>query len=116
MTYKAYIKKDYKPEIRWIPDQPWYLRKARMVGAFIAAILVLSAYSLYPGLESKPVDTLSTHEASLAATKLPDPNNNAPKSIYLSTNEAKVPIENTDVAGQAPIAWQTVDVKQGDNL
>ncbi len=116
MTYRAYIKKDYKPEIRWVPDQPWYLRKARVLAGLVSVVMLLSAYSFYPALESKPVDTLPTHEASFTTIESPDISIKEHESIALITDGVEALTETADAIEPAPIPWQVINVKQGDNL
>lgn len=116
MTYRTYIKKDYKPEIRWAPDQRWHQGRIRLLAGFISGIFLLGAYSFYPDSESKFVETVpTTFKPHYTKVELPD--NNANSAI--STEPIPVATETftaIEPAKKEPSPWQKVGVNKGDNL
>lgn len=115
MTYRAYIKKDYKPEIRWAPDRPWYRQKAGLLGGLVSCVLTISAYSLYPVSAAKPMLVTPTHsESRLTGTETVniDPHNH----LLQAEQEVKTATAKLENVQQEPLPWQTIKIKKGENL
>jgi murein DD-endopeptidase MepM/ murein hydrolase activator NlpD len=116
VTYRAYIKKDYKPEIRWVPDRCWHQGRIRLVAGLISSIFLLGAYSFYPGSESKLVETVPIIiKPHYAKVELPD-NSTGSVSSTLPIPIAEESFTEIDVVKVEPSPWQKVDVKKCDNL
>lgn len=115
MTYRAYIKKDYKPEIRWVPDRPWYSQKVGLFGGLISCVLAISVYSLYPVSESKQIQISPTH-TKVRVTRSETLNIDAHNHLARAEQEAKAVTAKVEQVKQEPIPWQTIKVKKGENL
>lgn len=103
MSYRVYVRNDYKPEIRWYPDQPWYQRKLNWIICFVFASLA----SIYLLIESSEDHHLTyTHAAKESATDLND-------HSLQSAAPAATPVTSGQ-SGQEE--WQTVTVGAGENL
>ena len=102
MSYRVYVRNDYRPEIRWCPDQPWYRRKLKWILCFCCASLA----SIYLLLES----TRDNQESVRLTTQhVPAPSDSA-----LQTAPATLTV--TPDPPKEPEQWQTVTVKPGENL
>lgn len=118
MTYRAYIKKDYKPAVRWVPDQPWYRRGSLFMPVVLLGMLALSLQQYYTRHDADKVD------ASMAAvpietpgspeTSIPELYQTLPVEEEAAERTAVVPIAESEEL--EPKVWQTVSVKPGDNL
>lgn len=115
MTYRAYIKKDYKPEIRWVPDRPWYSQKTGLLGGLITCVLAVSVYSLYPVSESKQIQVSPAH-TRVSVTRSEAQNIDAHNHLAQTKQEAKTVTAKVKQVQQEPMPWQTIKVKQGENL
>ena len=103
MSYRVYVRNDYKPEIRWYPDQPWYQRKLNWIICFVFASLA-SIYLLIASSE----DGHLTHaySAKESATAL---------NTYFLPSTAPATTQVTNDQSEMD-EWQTVTVKRGENL
>ena len=103
MSYKVYVRNDYRPEIRWCPDQPWYHRNLN----WIICLVFASLASVYLLIEQSESDN-STH-APLA-------NESAMAQVdYSLTTSART--ETLVANDQSKLEkWQTITVQTGENL
>lgn len=121
MTYRAYIKKDYKPEIRWQPDQPWYRGRIRQLSVVMSTLLLLGAYGLFSESveESEQVIPVATDNNVIAKLELPEQNFGDLNINKPTEPEPEPKLEaaaNLESIKAQSITWQTVTVKKGDNL
>jgi len=103
MSYRVYIRNDYKPEIRWYPDCPWYKRKLNWFLCFGFFSLV----SIYLLIEPTQYDyftrTLLAEESVLVASQ----------DLIHSQAQVETLLPNNESSQDE---WQTVTVKAGENL
>jgi murein DD-endopeptidase MepM/ murein hydrolase activator NlpD len=115
VTYRAYIKKDYKPEIRWVPDQPWYCRINGVLTVVAVGILVTTTYLLFPRAEPEQMAILPS-----PSLILPIKNEALDNDVHEYLVEQEETSELLAVKETAPthpaLPWQTIDVSTGDNL
>ena len=117
MTYRAYIKKDYKPVIRWVPDEPWYSRKIGHWAILFAGVALCFSYLLIPN--SEPVASVAPSRQSVVLTaSVPLPDMSAQPSLEEVEVDVVAEIAKKEkiVEKQRPVPWQTVEVKKGDSL
>lgn len=118
MSYRIYIKNDYKPVVRWYPDQPWYSRKKSLL-LFLAVASLASIYYLTELSNRENISqlTIPSNQATTLATNASDP---VPAAVVLDQPDQTVmPASGSEPvqAGPAPVVdWQTVTVKSGENL
>jgi murein DD-endopeptidase MepM/ murein hydrolase activator NlpD len=117
VTYRAYIKKDYKPEVRWVADRPWYLGKTGLLGAFIVSTLLIGTYSLYPDAEPPLVENAAAQVTTLHTRAEPaDIGSIYIKPAFQLPTEIEFTAEAEDIVAQQQVPWQAIKVKKGDNL
>ena len=130
VTYRAYIKKDYKAEIRWEPDHPFLAGLARislMTGLLVIPWLLLGMKAPELTLTSSPVSkSIITSQQDRIIEPSAIDNGLIIDTAYLPGNEifettGLEPPELEEIIG--PIndqvtepAWQSVVVSKGDNL
>ena len=133
MTYKVYIKNDYKPIIREIHNDSW-LRKRSITRVMVAALCITTGLilgmrshdmsgSTYIGntaLAYAPSSTLDNHIDTHAPSI---ESQNTIDDIYTSFVDDEVPFEEenflTDedvVNAVIPDNWESLEVRSGDNL
>ncbi len=117
MTYRAYIKNDYKPVIRWVPDRPWYLRRAGLSGGLIICVLLIGAFSLSSGSapDARPMQE-TTLPINIVATAPKTESAATEADEHQPTPVPEFPVEKKRVIGQSPPPWQKVEVKKGESL
>jgi len=121
VTYKIYIKSDYKPVVRWEPDRPWYLKPRTHVWVFICFIASASATILSSKTPTSEWATVDTH-----IPVSPEPALDIQTAVkYTSIAAESTPVSLSSTLPfaapepeTAPIEnkWQTVVVKSGDSL
>ncbi len=122
MTYRAYIKKDYKPEIRWVADRPRYARVFPLLTVALGIVLALTGFVLYDG--DKALARTSSQPVLSSSIKLPSPPSlPTPEESEALTESESVPLANLVEPEQSPAKakvdtqnWQSVVVKKGDSL
>ena len=117
MTYRAYIKKDYKPVIRWIPDEPWYRRKIGHWAILFVGVALCLSYLLIPN--SEPVVSIPATSQTLVLTaSVPLPAENVHTYLEEAEVDAQVAIAPKEkyVERQRPLPWRSIEVKKGDSL
>jgi len=115
VTYRAYIKKDYKPEIRWVPDEPWYYRINGALAVVMIAVLAATAYLFIPRSEPGQMAVLPEQTLSIPARN-EELDNDVYEYLVNGKSESPLqPVEEKAVTPSTP-PWQTVDVRAGDNL
>ena len=102
MTYRAYIKKDYKPVIRWIPDEPWYRRKIGPLAILFAGLALCLSYLLIPN--SEPVASTTLFSQPILPTA----------RVPLLDEDIHTYLEEADVDVQAEIAAKEKDAEKDD--
>jgi len=102
MSYRVYVRNDYRPEIRWCPDQPWYKRKLKWILCFCCVSLASIYLLLEANLDNQESARLTTQHA-LA------PSDNALQIAPPTLTATPVPSKETE-------KWQIVTVKPGENL
>lgn len=125
VTYKIYLKSDYKPLVRWNPDRPWY-RKPRVyiwgLTGFLVSFAATLIYTLAP--TDIPTDRVSIKSSTPAARTVPvvasnidyssNPGDVIPDTV--SPQATPEPIEETIGQSPEPEDWQTIYVAPGDNM
>ncbi len=120
VPYKIYVKSDYKPVVRWIPDRPWYLRTRGFIwactGFFVSATAAIIS-SMVPSTEWTNNPDLDSALYSLYPEQIIAANLN-----YIHINKQRRPVGqpfNTKRA-QADVPesdqWQKIRVVSGDSL
>lgn len=115
MTYRVYIKNDYKPVIRCVPDQPWYRRTAGRLALWGGVITAATLYCIIPS-QPQPTEKAVVTPVPAVATLAAPP---AEPAAADDTADNAVPAAATAAAAPPPPApdpWQTVTVSRGDNL
>ena len=127
MTYRVYIKNDYKPVVRWVPDQPWYRRAAGRLALWGGVITAVSLYLIIPS-QPQPAETVIPAAAAMPApvadTETPPPaTHTVAVHDHAKTEEATAaPVTDATVKvpprsqAPAPVPWKTTTVARGDNL
>ena len=118
MTYRIYINKDYKPEIRKVSDNSIFcsnnLNHLLVVILCCATGLILGMRShdaTRPAAAQVIHSPLSNYLDSIAATK------NIPNEIPLLSQENNIIVETNIINKELPdTSWTTIQVRQGDNL
>ena len=118
MSYRVYIKHDYKPVVRWYPDQPWYIRRKRWVLflglASLATIYYLTEFSSRENISPLPAAPKTTvaqiNRPVKPAASIPS---NTVRSEPAVTDKPQ--LQPSPAVAVAEI-WQTVTVKPGENL
>lgn len=110
MTYKIYVKSDYKPVVRWIPDRPWYLRPRGFIWAttgFLVSATAAIISSMAPSSEWESVDT-DFYPDQVIAESLD----------YITVNSQYRPVVQPEAAKADPNAeqWHKIKVSTGDSL
>lgn len=118
MSYRVYIKNDYKPVVRWYPDQPWYLRKKYQALLFVLASLVsvyyLTEFSNRENISQLATPTLQTTSYS---ETVPGPRTVIAATVTEPLYQSESPLPATAPARHDPDAgWQSITVKSGENL
>jgi len=121
VTYKIYIKSDYKPVVRWEPDLPWYLKPRLHVWLLICFIASASA-SIISSKTTSPewadaidthISTPDSHDGILGnSLKFPSINIDEQAPVALSYPQAVHRPEHAPTDNK----WQTVKVASGDSL
>ena len=117
MTYRAHIKKDYKPVIRWISDEPWYRRKIGHWAILFVCVALCLSYLLIPN--SEPVVSVAPASQPLVLTaSVPLPAEDVHTYLEEAEVDAQVAIatKEKDVERQRPLPWRSIEVKKGDSL
>jgi len=111
VTYRTYIKKDYKPVIGRAAIRPWYRRSQLWL---LCAGFILSTTAIVSILPSpSTIDNVELNSTLSQTTNLPSEEKN--KDLVLNVAEAE-PIEQTLSPAKPEPNWQTVRVKNGDSL
>ena len=90
MTYKIYLKSDYKPVVRRVPARPWYLNPRLIIWGF-TGFLVSSTVSLIWTISPNSTDEYETVEL------IPIMNTEVKKAVfanikYTSTHNEHIPV------------------------
>jgi len=121
VTYKIYIKSDYKPVVRWESDRPWYLKPGIHVWLFIFFIASASATIITSKTSSPEWADIIDTEISV----IPYPAHNLDAGAeYTSIAPVHPPVSPVfSTAEPEPAAtiiedvpWDKVKVAPGDNL
>ncbi len=118
MPYKIYVKSDYKPVVRWIPDRPWYLRPRGFIwactGFFVSAVVTIIA-SIAPSSEwsnSPYTEFDNSSPVQIVAESL--------DYIRVRTNYKPIAASpmTEQIESQIPPAeqWHNIKVAPGDSL
>jgi murein DD-endopeptidase MepM/ murein hydrolase activator NlpD len=119
VTYKIYLKSDYKPVVRWTPDRPWY-RKPRLiiwgVTGFLILFTVAMTLTISPGIDQIEAIELTPH--ANAPVRQPVATN----IEYTSNTYQHIPVSipassvKQDDEKKSTSLWQTIYIAPGDNL
>ena len=118
MSYRVYIKHDYKPVVRWYPDRRWYLRKKSWLLLLTFASLATVYYlTELANRENLTQLTLPQQVPVAAADFLPS----QPAIDATAIPAPQQQVDATTMQQQSPppkpaINWQTVTVKPRENL
>jgi murein DD-endopeptidase MepM/ murein hydrolase activator NlpD len=120
VAYRAYIKKDYKPVVRWVPDQPRYRRirpRPLVLGMAVSVGLALAIIS--PDEAKTHVGTEAPTASSPSRVHI-EPSVAAESSLAIFVEEWNEELEVSEVSHDPePVAeenWTSVTVRPGDNL
>ena len=118
MSYRVYIKKDYKPEIRWYPDLPWYLqKKIWFISLGLFSLIAIYYLMEFPNFENisqakiiKPVQQVSIDDLTQESVDVVNVMDDYPVSVTvpdtLPASEHAAPASD----------WQSVTVNPHENL
>ena len=119
MAYKVFIKKNYRPVVRWVPDRPWYARHK-----FTLSALCCMGFVSLPLLTTMPVGKPVDQKHNPAVNELSDPESLAvltpeplmeQKPVITTTAATEIrPVSEPIKAETSP--WQTVTVAKNDSL
>ena len=135
MSYRVYLKHDYKPVIRWVPDRPWYHRSS----FWVVMLSVTAALWIGPRMIALAMNATQAPEAPLSvvaqqALSEPDatpavlaqdvsvPVQDATEAIAedasADADDESLPTPAAVADESAPPAqnWQAVKVQRGENL
>lgn len=117
MSYRIYIKHDYKPEIRWYDDRPWYLRKK----IWFLSLGLFSLASTYYLTESADLENISQREALLSYDQTPLLNTGLSLPDEIDQVELLAPGQPLNSMplpdNEPPVEeWQTITVQPRENL
>jgi murein DD-endopeptidase MepM/ murein hydrolase activator NlpD len=105
MSYRIYIRNDYRPAIRWYPDLPWYKRKTIWIVGFLVSCLA-SIYYLTTISNRSFNETLRFTSDDTVLSNLGSP-------VTRTSHQPAAGLENN--VGYREV-WQTITVKSGENL
>jgi len=118
MAYKIFIRNDYKPVVRWIPEQRWYRRPVFAL-LLPAAILVICGPLIIPSTISPPEPENPAGKNRLAG---------AGRETVVETFRVDDKIETGNMSARPPTLpdpvkaippaeqWEKIIVGKGDNL
>ena len=114
MSYKPFIKKDYKPRVLWLPDTPWYTRHTgALVGIACISLICLSAVLVFNRSGDQDI-TPTVVQSTLtipARTEFQSVVMTAPATI--KTDDASInELEQTP----EPSPWTSHKVSRGESL
>ncbi len=122
VTYRVYIRKDYKPVIRYVPDQPWYRRiglRLPLVGGIILTPFLFTIIPSTPGQTDRQT-RLAIFQPEIPAYRTPIAKHRpaepqqvpdiAPADHQANTSAPQV------TPPEAKPAWQNVTVAAGDSM
>jgi murein DD-endopeptidase MepM/ murein hydrolase activator NlpD len=128
MTYRAYIKKDYKVEIKREPDHPYVAGLARLslfAGILVIPLLLLGmkAPTLAPDVKTAPPLISQYEQVNESSNSDAIP---VPEIVYLPEDEiyetTGIDALNTTKIVELPVEklnepdWQDIEVSKGDSL
>ena len=118
MSYRVYIKHDYKPVVRWYPDRPWYIRKKHWLLLLTFASLATVYYlTELTNRENLTQLTLPQKAPVAAAVILPvQPANEATAIAEPQQQADAITIQQQSLPPKPVVNWQTVTVKPRENL
>ncbi len=120
MTYKIYLKSDYKPATSWVPRRPWY-KKLRYytwsLAGFFLSFIIANFYSV---ITEQPPE-------QIVEIPKPAPAVQAPVAVisgieYTSIEQEHIPLSiaassvETVYEDGKTSEWKTIHVAPGDNL
>ena len=122
MTYKLYLKSDYKPVTRWNPDRPWY-RKPRLIIWGITGFLVSFTMTMIWTISPTSTGEFRTVEL-IPATNTAVQQAVASNIEYTSNSYDHIPVSippsivevEEDNDEDITTLWKTIYVAPGDNL
>ncbi len=120
MTYRVYIKKDYKPEIMWQENRPRFHLSSGFCLLVISVALLAGALLFFPRPEST-APGLVQQQLSLPG-EVQTPFDAAPEIVIPLIEEPpaeEAPAQEVPAPGhvvQLAPAWRNVEIRRGDNL
>ena len=115
MTYRVYIKKDYKPEIMWRENRPRYHLNSGFCLLVISAALLASAVLFFPRPESGAPSVVK-QQLSLPGESQAPAIEIAEAGISLIEEPGPVETAPLEQVVELEPAWQKVAIRRGDNL
>ena len=120
MTYKIYLKTDYKPSDRWTPKRPWYKKLRIYLWAFTGFFLSFAMVSLFSVSPAK-------QKENVVEIPIPSPSTHTPVAVmsgveYTSIKQDHIPVSippssvETVIEDGKSSEWKTIHVAPGDSL
>jgi murein DD-endopeptidase MepM/ murein hydrolase activator NlpD len=120
MTYKIYLKTDYKTTDRWVPKRPWYKKLRIYVWAltgFFLSFAMVSLFSVSPEKQNE----------NMVEIPIPSPSAHSPVAVisgieYTSIKRDHIPVSippssvETVIEDGKSSEWKTIYVAPGDSL
>ena len=120
MSYSIYIKKDYKPVVRWVSDTPWYRRPHTWLVALLGLTPLFLIHTIIASTDPLPESPLSGEVEEKLPTQISAPPTEAPAIIADETEKSPPPqpaLANVNVENQKTRQpWQSIKIAKGDNL
>ncbi len=120
MAYKIFIRNDYKPVVRWIPERPWYRR--RVTGLMLSAVILIIPVLIIISPAIPPAEPIKTAHGNTETVQLPDRLITADdffaEPIQVDFHPDPALPASPGRSEQIPAAehWEKIIVGRGDNL
>jgi murein DD-endopeptidase MepM/ murein hydrolase activator NlpD len=115
VSYKAFIKKDYKPRVLWLPATPWYTRHTgTLVGITILSLVCLSVLLVFNKTSQKVTPPVVQVSLTIpASTEFHPVAMTAPINVEADVAEIETPVTSKN---PEPSPWTTHKVSHGESL
>lgn len=113
MSYRVYIKKDYKPDISWGKKRPRYIQpRLRLLGL----VITLLAVGFYVADFGTPAQDTGQYQHRITLPVPPRPPSISVENNTTGQADTAMNVAAPTQTDESPSPWHTLTVNQGDNL
>lgn len=120
MSYSVFIKKDYKPVVRWVPDTPWYQRPRMWLLALISLTPLILIHTIIASTDPLPESQVYREINANTPIEFPSPlDETSGTAVDKNGNETLIQFSSPAVTMAEEIEsnkWQNIKVAKGENL